>query len=115
MKKMTIEADCDAEQVTINIPHEKKPEACTLKQAIAMTPVDRLLLVRIKEPNGRTWTLDLGYKIGGDDPAEREKRIGAIHDCEFCNSGVLLDRTVERVDIQDVPGHGYAIVYEVDV
>ena len=121
MEEKTIEAPAGTDRVTPNIKREaEKPRiGCTLAEALAMTPSNRPVLVRVREPNGLRWDVNLGpVTVEGlqaeDDGWRRNDRICTFSICQMCDARMLLERPVKAVGTETNVTVGIAIVYEVD-
>ena len=121
MEEKTIEVPAGTDRVTLNIKREaEKPRmGCTLAEALAMTPSNRPVIVRVREPNGLRWDVNLGpVTIGGlqerDDGKCRVDRINAFSACRACDAQALLERIVRAVVVETNVPVGTAVAYEVD-
>ena len=121
MEEKTIEVPAGTDRVTLNIKREAgKPRmGCTLAEALAMTPSNRPVLVRVREPNGLRWDVNLGPVTieglqKGDDDKCRAGRINAFSACRTCDAQALLERLVRAVAFEPGVPVGVAIAYEVD-
>ena len=121
MSDKTITIPAGTQSVTLNIKREaEKPRiGCTLAEALAMTPSNRPVLVRVREPNGLRWDVNLGpVTVEGlqaeDDGWRRNNRICTFSTCRMCDARMLLERHVKAVGTETNVLVGVAIVYEVD-
>lgn len=121
MEEKTIEVPAGTDRVTLNIKREAgRPRmGCTLAEALAMTPGNRPALVRVREPNGLRWDVNLGpVTVEGlqkrDDGKCRVDRINAFSACRTCDAQALLERIVRAVVVETNVQVGTAVAYEVD-
>ena len=115
-QEKTIHIPADAERVMLEIKREAdNPRiGCTLAEALAMTPSNRPVIVRVLEHNGLRWDVTLGPMKAEDCGRLRAERIGRFSTCHLCDTQVLLKRLVSAVGIKSETQGGDAIVYEVE-
>lgn len=131
MSDQKIDIPQGTETVTLRLP--KKEESiggATLRQALLSTQGKRVVYVRVDEPNGVKWEVNVGpFNVPQrdmDDAEARLLRVKRFAECGMCDTEVLLDeRTVTAVDFRDArvaqhadPDSGFigvtAVVYEVN-
>lgn len=120
-QEKTIRIPADVERVKLEIKRDAdKPRmGCMLAEALAMTPSDRPVIVRVRERNGLRWNVNLGPvtaegMAAEDNGKQRAQRIATFSTCQMCDTQVLLERLVMVVGIESETHGSDAIVYEVE-